>query len=153
MQYFISVFISAFLVFQIQPIISKIILPWFGGGASVWTTCMLFFQFFLLVGYLYAFILSKIFRVKYQVIAHLTCLSLCLILLPNSISDLQSISISGSPTWAVLKVLFLGLFLLLSYPPWLRTCVRHPQVMMVGSVTVAPGATSLKAFGAGLTLG
>jgi hypothetical protein len=109
MQYFISVFISAFLVFQIQPIISKIILPWFGGGASVWTTCMLFFQFFLLVGYLYAFILSKIFRVKYQVIAHLTCLSLCLILLPNSISDLQSISISGSPTWAVLKVLFLGL--------------------------------------------
>ena len=54
MQYFISVFISAFLIFQIQPIISKIILPWFGGGASVWTTCMLFFQFFLLIGYLYS---------------------------------------------------------------------------------------------------
>jgi hypothetical protein len=109
MQYFISVFISALLVFQIQPIISKIILPWFGGGASVWTTCMLFFQFFLLVGYLYAFLLSKIVKVKFQVVVHLTCLLLCLFLLPDNISDLQSISINGAPTWAVLKVLFLGL--------------------------------------------
>jgi hypothetical protein len=109
MQYFISVFISAFLVFQIQPIISKIILPWFGGGASVWTTCMLFFQFFLLVGYLYAYILTKILRVKYQIAVHLTCLLLSLFLLPNNIADIQNIVISGSPTWAVLKVLFFSL--------------------------------------------
>ncbi|MBL4629617.1 MAG: hypothetical protein JKY14_00085 [Paraglaciecola sp.] len=109
MQYFISVFISAFLVFQIQPIISKIILPWFGGGASVWTTCMLFFQFFLLVGYLYAYVLSKILRVKYQIIVHLLCLLISLFLLPNNIADIQNIQISGSPTWAVLKVLFFGL--------------------------------------------
>jgi spermidine synthase len=109
MQYFISVFISAFLVFQIQPIISKIILPWFGGGASVWTTCMLFFQFFLLVGYLYAYILTKIVRVKFQIVVHLVCLLLSLFLLPNNIADIQNIPISASPTWAVLNVLFLGL--------------------------------------------
>jgi hypothetical protein len=109
MQYFISVFISAFLVFQIQPIISKIILPWFGGGASVWTTCMLFFQFFLLVGYLYAYVLTKILRVKYQIATHLVCLLLSLFLLPNNIADIQNIPISGSPTWGVLKVLLLGL--------------------------------------------
>tara|TARA_R110002153_G_scaffold25502_6_gene80783 strand:- start:9385 stop:11466 length:2082 start_codon:yes stop_codon:yes gene_type:complete len=109
MQYFISVFISAFLVFQIQPIISKIILPWFGGGASVWTTCMLFFQFFLLVGYLYAYILTKILRVKYQIAMHLACLLLSLFLLPINIADIQNIVISGSPTWAVLKVLFFSL--------------------------------------------
>ncbi len=109
MQYFISVFISAFLVFQIQPIISKIILPWFGGGASVWTTCLLFFQFFLLVGYLYAYILTKILKVKYQIVVHLACLLLSLFLLPNNIADIQNIPISGSPTWAVLKVLFFGL--------------------------------------------
>ena len=109
MQYFISVFISAFLIFQIQPIISKIILPWFGGGASVWTTCMLFFQFFLLVGYLYAYILTKILRVKYQIVAHLACLLFSLFLLPNNIADIHNTSISGLPTWAVLKVLFFGL--------------------------------------------
>jgi MFS family permease len=109
MQYFISVFISAFLVFQIQPIISKIILPWFGGGASVWTTCMLFFQFFLLVGYSYAYMLTKILRVKGQIVVHIVCLLLSLFLLPNNIADIQSIPINGSPTLAVLKVLFLGL--------------------------------------------
>ncbi|PKH00749.1 spermidine synthase [Paraglaciecola sp. MB-3u-78] len=109
MQYFISVFISAFLVFQIQPIISKIILPWFGGGASVWTTCMLFFQFFLLVGYLYAYILTKIFKVKHQIVAHLVCLLFSLFLLPYNIADIQNIIISEPPTWGVLKVLFFGL--------------------------------------------
>ena len=109
MQYFISVFISAFLVFQIQPIISKIILPWFGGGASVWTTCMLFFQFFLLVGYLYAYVLTKMSKVKYQIVVHLACLILSLFLLPYNIQDVQNTLISGPPTWSVLKVLFFGL--------------------------------------------
>jgi hypothetical protein len=109
MQYFISVFVSAFLVFLIQPIISKTILPWFGGGASVWTTCMLFFQFFLLIGYLYAYALSKLLGVKSQIIVHLVFLSLSLFLLPNSIADIQNIQITGTPTWAVLKVLFFGL--------------------------------------------
>jgi hypothetical protein len=109
MQYFISVFISAFLIFQIQPIISKIILPWFGGGASVWTTCMLFFQSFLLIGYLYAYILTKILKVKHQIVVHLVFLLCSLFLLPYNISDIQNTLSSGPPTWAVLKVLFLGL--------------------------------------------
>ncbi|WP_339726113.1 hypothetical protein [uncultured Paraglaciecola sp.] len=109
MQYFISVFVSAFLVFLIQPIISKTILPWFGGGASVWTTCMLFFQFFLLIGYLYAFTLTKILAVRSQIVAHLALLILSLFLLPLSLADIQTIQVTGTPTWAVLKVLFLGL--------------------------------------------
>jgi hypothetical protein len=109
MQYFISVFISAFLIFQIQPIISKIILPWFGGGASVWTTCMLFFQFFLLIGYLYAYILTKILIVRHQIVVHLVFLLCGLFLLPYNISDIQSTLSGGPPTWAVLKVLFMGL--------------------------------------------
>ncbi|MFT4808136.1 MAG: hypothetical protein ACI9LX_001462 [Paraglaciecola sp.] len=109
MQYFISVFISAFLIFQIQPIISKIILPWFGGGASVWTTCMLFFQFFLLIGYLYAYILTKILKVRHQIVVHLVVLLCSLFLLPYNISDIQNTLSGGAPTWAVLKVLFMGL--------------------------------------------
>src|ERR1700733_14579410 len=52
--YFLAIFLSAFLLFQVQPLIAKIILPWFGGGAAVWIVCLLFFQIVLLLGYLYA---------------------------------------------------------------------------------------------------
>lgn len=50
----VTIFLSAFLLFQVQPLIGKIILPWFGGTPAVWTTCMLFFQVLLLGGYAYA---------------------------------------------------------------------------------------------------
>ncbi|MBZ5709151.1 spermidine synthase [Nannocystis pusilla] len=50
----LTIFLSAFLLFQVQPLIGKIILPWFGGTPAVWTTCMLFFQCLLLAGYAYA---------------------------------------------------------------------------------------------------
>ena len=50
----LTIFVSAFLLFQVQPVISKAILPWFGGSAGVWNTCMLFFQAALLGGYTYA---------------------------------------------------------------------------------------------------
>jgi hypothetical protein len=53
-----TIFLSAFLLFQIQPIIARFILPWFGGGPAVWTTCLLFFQSVLLLGYLYAHLLK-----------------------------------------------------------------------------------------------
>jgi hypothetical protein len=49
-----SALLSAFLLFQVQPMIAKIILPTFGGGSSVWTICLLFFQSGLFLGYLYA---------------------------------------------------------------------------------------------------
>jgi spermidine synthase len=52
--------LSAFLLFQVQPIISKFILPWFGGSPGVWTTCMLFFQLVLFGGYAYAHLLTKL---------------------------------------------------------------------------------------------
>jgi hypothetical protein len=52
--YAATVFLSAFLLFLVQPLIAKLILPWFGGSAAVWNTCMLFFQILLLAGYAYA---------------------------------------------------------------------------------------------------
>ena len=52
--YALTIFVSAFLLFQVQPMIAKMILPWFGGTSSVWSTCMLFFQMALLLGYVYA---------------------------------------------------------------------------------------------------
>ena len=54
MPYAATIFLSSFLLFLVQPIIAKQILPWFGGSAAVWTTCLVFFQSVLLAGYAYA---------------------------------------------------------------------------------------------------
>lgn len=65
----ITIFIGSFLLFQVQPVIGKYILPWFGGTSFVWITSLLFFQTLLLGGYFYAFILSKL-PIKLQVVIH-----------------------------------------------------------------------------------
>jgi hypothetical protein len=57
--YALTVFLGAFLLFQIEPLIGKFILPWFGGAPAVWSTCLLFFQLVLLAGYLYAHALAR----------------------------------------------------------------------------------------------
>ena len=69
-----TVFISAFLLFQIQPLISKAILPWFGGTPSVWTTCMLFFQTLLCGGYTYSHLLTDRMPTRWHAILHVTLL-------------------------------------------------------------------------------
>lgn len=73
--------LSAFLLFQVQPIISKFILPWFGGSPGVWTTCMLFFQIVLFAGYAYAHTLTLLPR-KWQGILHGLLLGAAIALLP-----------------------------------------------------------------------
>ena len=60
MIYAATIFLSSFLLFLVQPLIARLILPWFGGSAAVWTTCMLFFQVLLLAGYAYAHLLGKL---------------------------------------------------------------------------------------------
>ena len=57
--YAVTILASAFLLFQVEPVIGKIILPWFGGTAAVWTACLVFFQVALLAGYLYAHALIR----------------------------------------------------------------------------------------------
>lgn len=75
----LSIFISAFLLFIAQPLIAKKLLPWFGGSPAVWLCNVLFFQLALLMGYLYAYFLTKINKVSLQVIIHVIFLlgSLC----------------------------------------------------------------------------
>jgi hypothetical protein len=65
----LTIFLSSFLLFQVQPIIGKYILPWFGGTSAVWTTAMLFFQTVLLLGYSYTLFISKL-SIKKQIILH-----------------------------------------------------------------------------------
>jgi hypothetical protein len=76
-----TILLSAFLVFQVQPIISKAILPWFGGTPAVWTTCMLFFQVLLFAGYCYAHFLSRL-RTSWQAAIHVPLLLFSIALLP-----------------------------------------------------------------------
>src|SRR5437660_1015349 len=76
--YAATIFVSAFLLFQIQPMISKAILPWFGGTPAVWTTCMLFFQTLLFAGYAYAHFSAQYLRPKYQAMVHLALIVLAL---------------------------------------------------------------------------
>lgn len=74
-------FLGAFLTFQIQPVIGKIILPWFGGSPAVWTICMLFFQVLLLAGYVYAHLIVSRGRPIVQFIVHGSLLLLAAFLL------------------------------------------------------------------------
>jgi MFS family permease len=80
--YISTIFLSAFLLFQVQPMIAKMILPWFGGAAAVWITAMLFFQTVLLFGYLYAHWSIRRLNHKMQFVVHTFLLGASLLLLP-----------------------------------------------------------------------
>ncbi|MFA6312006.1 MAG: hypothetical protein WC681_11040, partial [Sterolibacterium sp.] len=68
--YAATITLSAFLLFLVQPIIARQILPWFGGSAAVWTTCMVFFQVTLLAGYAYSDLLIRKLAPRRQVLIH-----------------------------------------------------------------------------------
>src|SRR5215218_2398740 len=84
-----TVFLSAFLLFLVQPLLAKQILPWFGGAAIVWTSCMVFFQLVLLLGYAYAHWLTSHVRAERQGWVHLALLGASLVFLP----------IAPDPSW------------------------------------------------------
>ena len=104
-RYSIVVFLSAFLLFQVQPLIAKVILPWFGGTASVWNTCMMFFQIVLLLGYLYSHGLRTLFKPKTSWIVHSIVLLLALVMLPVLPSDELKPESYGSLSGEIVKVL------------------------------------------------
>src|SRR5215813_9347463 len=78
----VTILLSAFLLFEVQPMIGKIILPWFGGSASVWSTCLLFFQAALVAGYLYAHWSTRYLTPRRQAILHIGLLAVSIALLP-----------------------------------------------------------------------
>src|SRR5271165_2150195 len=92
--YALTILVSAFLLFQVQPVIAKIILPWFGGSAAVWTVCLLFFQMVLLAGYLYAHTVVRYVRPRMQTRLHCLLLLLSLAVLPIY----PKLSLQPSPT-------------------------------------------------------
>jgi len=123
--YALAIFLNAFLLFQVQPLIGKMILPWFGGAASVWTVCLLFFQVALLLGYLYAHVLTRRAGVRRQSWIHIGLLALSLLVLPVVPGETWKPSGAGDPSWRILLLLTLtvGLpyFLLSSTSPLLQS--------------------------------
>lgn len=78
----VTIFLSAFLLFLVQPMLAKFILPWFGGTAAVWTTCMIFFQSALLAGYGYAHFSTSRLSGKTRAVIHIGLLVLAILTLP-----------------------------------------------------------------------
>src|SRR5690348_7288690 len=101
--YPVTIFLSAFLLFQAEPIVARLLLPWFGGAAAVWTTCLLFFQVALLLGYAYAHGSVRYLRPKAQGPLHMGLLAASLLVVP--FAPRGKPSIAGEPTLQILLLL------------------------------------------------
>jgi hypothetical protein len=111
----VTSFASAFLLFLVQPLLAKYILPWFGGSPGVWTTCLLFFQVLLTAGYSLAHFLVSRFRRRPQALIMIGFLLLTLASLP--ITPVRASGDLSPPTWNILKILSVSVgicYLLLS---------------------------------------
>jgi hypothetical protein len=97
--------LSAFLLFQVQPLIGKFVLPWFGGTPSVWTTCMLFFQLLLFGGYAYAHLTTSWLAPRVQSVLHVVLLGAACLALPIIPSDLLKPMGTEEPILRIVLVL------------------------------------------------
>lgn len=135
--YAATVFLSAFLLFLVQPILAKQILPWFGGAAVVWTLCMVFFQLVLLLGYAYAHWLAGRARAAW---IHIALLAASLAFLPAIPDAAWKPAGGASPVWGVLGLLFatvgLPYFLLSSTSPLVQSWYARAR----------PGASPYRLF-------
>lgn len=100
-----TIFAGAFLLFQVQPLIGKFILPWFGGSPAVWTTCMLFFQVLLLGGYAYAHWLTTWIKPQKQAALHCLFLLAAVSFLPIVPGDQWKPEPGTEPTGHILMLL------------------------------------------------
>ena len=129
--YVLTILLSAFLLFQLQPLIGKHILPWFGGSPSVWTTCLLFFQVMLLGGYGYAHWVAGWKSRGKQCLVHMLLLAGTLLLIPVIPDEAWKPDGGESPTWHILGLLTVTVgapyFLLSTTGPLLQAwfCITH----------------------------
>jgi len=101
----LTIFASAFLLFLVQPIVAKQILPWFGGSAAVWATCLVFFQSTLLLGYAYADFSVRRLRPRTQVKLHVALLVISLISLPIIPGEFWKPAGNENPIFLILGLL------------------------------------------------
>jgi hypothetical protein len=112
-----TIFLGAFLLFLIEPLIAKLILPWFGGSAAVWATCLVFFQTALLLGYIYADATIRRLTPRRQSVLHLGLLLVSLLWLPIAPQIFWRSHVNVDPAWRILGLLTFSIglpFVLLS---------------------------------------
>jgi spermidine synthase len=130
-----AIFLNAALLFAVQPMFTKMVLPLLGGSPAVWNTCLLFFQTALLGGYLYAHLTSRWWSPRVQAAVHLGLLAVSLAVLPIRIPEAWSTPPAGAlpiPWLLALLAISLGLpfFLLSAGAPMLQrwfASTRHPS--------------------------
>jgi SAM-dependent methyltransferase len=131
--YAATVFLSAFLLFLVQPLIAKLILPWFGGSAVVWNTAMLFFQVLLLAGYAYAHYTIQHLKPKAQFRLHAGLLIAAVLLAPVLPPDFLKPQGESAPVGPILLVLLVSVglpyFLLSSSSPLLQAWYARSRGM------------------------
>ena len=101
----LTIFASAFLLFLVQPIVAKQILPWFGGSAAVWATCLVFFQTTLLLGYAYADFTVRRLSARTQVKLHVALLVASIVVLPIVPDAFWKPAGDENPIWLILGML------------------------------------------------
>lgn len=127
-----AIFLSSALLFLLQPMAAKAILPWFGGSAGVWTACMLFFQTVLLLGYLYAYGITRYLSSRVQTVVHLALLIVSLAMFPVNLSGRGSFTAVDHPVPRILAALGVSIglpyFALSTTGPLLQTwCSRRAR--------------------------
>ncbi len=137
--YALTIFCGAFLLFLVQPLMGKYLLPWFGGGPGVWTTCLLFFQTLLLGGYAYAHFLQRL-APKRQAIVHLVLLAAALACLPIVPNPSWKPNGTEEPVVRILLLLTVTLGL-----PYLVLSATGPLLQRWLSLT-HPGATPYRLY-------
>lgn len=140
----LSALTSAFLIFWVEPLFAKLVLPLLGGSPAVWNTCLMYFQALLLLGYLYAHASSRYLAPRRQVVLHVALLALCFIQLPLSLPGGWAPPSSGNVIPWLVGVLTLSLgapFLVLSataplLQKWLASAdspVENPYALYAAS--------------------
>lgn len=120
----LTLFSSASLMFILQPMFGKALLPLLGGSASVWNTCMVFYQSVLFLGYLYAHLISTRLGYRTHLVIHASILIISLYFIPVSIPEGSSPPATGNPSvWLLTTLLFsigLPFFILSTNSPLLQ---------------------------------
>lgn len=150
-----TLFVSAFLLFWIEPLIAKMLLPLLGGTPAVWNTCLLFFQVILLAGYAYVLAITKWLGLRQQAALHLLLLLLATSSLPIGISATAAASVpaQGDPVFwllgSLLRILGLPFFVISATAPLLQkwfSATRHPSARDPYFLYAASNAGSLIAL-------
>ncbi|MBL8764223.1 MAG: fused MFS/spermidine synthase [Phycisphaerae bacterium] len=133
--YSITIFVGAFLIFQVQPMVAKMVLPRLGGSPSVWNTCMVFFQAALLAGYAYAHLIARIRRPIAQVGVHAVVVLVPLLVLPMGLPAGWNPTETAHP-----EIQLLGLLVIMVGLPFLVVSTTGPLIQEWYSRTGAAGA-------------